>query len=84
MTLIQEGVLIDEKAAAPYFSCAGFVWSQLISQKKETWEKIIPRRTEKERFERAFEKAEERVKKTRSTGYDALIDLVAGSMASVF
>ncbi|MCI4663389.1 MAG: hypothetical protein MRY74_01585 [Neomegalonema sp.] len=41
LTLIQEGVLIDEKAAAPYFSCAGWVWSQLISQKKETWEKII-------------------------------------------
>ena len=52
ITLLQEGIVIDEKATAPYFSCAGFVWAALSSQPQETWEEIIKREIESQKAEK--------------------------------
>lgn len=39
--LLAENLVESEFAAAPYFNCTGFVWSQLMNQSKETWDKIL-------------------------------------------
>lgn len=41
LSLLQEGVLIDERATVPYFNCAGFVWAQVLAQPPEVWEELI-------------------------------------------
>lgn len=41
LSLLQEGVLIDENAATPYFNCAGYTWAQIMSQPPEFWEQLI-------------------------------------------
>ncbi len=41
LALLQEGVLIDERATVPYFNCAGFVWSEMLLQPPEVWQALI-------------------------------------------
>ena len=42
--MVNEGLTPDERTAAPYFNCVGFVWAQLLTQPKEVWDQIISER----------------------------------------
>lgn len=47
--LLENKLVADQAAATPYFNCAGYIWSQIINQPPEFWEKTYKELIEEEK-----------------------------------